>query len=776
MFPNNRNGSIDSIPALDNNSFSHAFGRPIFSHTGSYHKVLASFSESSSPSQGMGVIFNSAGELEAAEVGVINGELKNNFLTLDKAGGVQLEIDLSALAVPVVDEVTITNGLTGLELLSNSFDIKAANTALSISQSPVVLGGECELEIKTDGSSIVVGSSGLELGEGGVEEKHLGDKERRRIRDVDDLDNPDPTLTARILCTKGDGASALPKVLIGAGEVNSDCSTLVLSALNSGTSTNVLYIDSNGLVTQDVAPSGAIADGTTIINDGNGFFSASGNFGAVGIVCGGVQMTTGDLKMNYGAMTVASHNDILYVSSSGLVTRGSVNDLLSDVAVADNLTIIENSGTLSATALKNGNTVVLANSDDVLINTDVEVQGKATFNSTSTTASMEPLVHLKAGGDCSLRIEAGLNTSATGLESYVEFVSKQSASDSNKAWQCGMDDTLDFHIHYNTSGSFNNAKSRAEFTIVSSTSTTALDGKVGINVPSPTSALDVGGTLAVSGAANVGGTLAVSGAATIGSAMNVGGRVTASNEGLRSTLLEFNARNAAIDCTGDLIMPAASDSGFIPFVGGSSRVDGVGYRQHVVFGSYRETETTGGAQTASQGGGWGYGLIAVSGKAQNGEVTSDAGPNREFKFKSNGTFEVEGDIKAAGVKNFCIPHPLDSVDSKLRHASIEGPSGDLIYSGTVILVEGKAAVDIDAESRMTPGTFEALCKNTKCFTSNESDWTPVRGTVSGASLSIEAQDPNSTATVSWIVLATRKDSHYTNGECTDDDGNFVVEF
>ena len=154
---------------------------------------------------------------------------------------------------------------------------------------------------------------------------------------------------------------------------------------------------------------------------------------------------------------------------------------------------------------------------------------------------------------------------------------------------------------------------------------------------------------------------------------------------------------------------------------------------------------------------------------------SEAGPNREFRFKANGTFQCEGNIQAGGTKNFVIPHPTLGKRS-LRHASIEGPSGDLLYSGTTTLVEGKAVVDLDQVSNMTTGTFVALAKNSRCFTTNETDWIAVKGKVNGSVLTIESKNKSSTTTVSWMVIATRKDKNYLNSDSTNENGEFITEF
>jgi hypothetical protein len=139
------------------------------------------------------------------------------------------------------------------------------------------------------------------------------------------------------------------------------------------------------------------------------------------------------------------------------------------------------------------------------------------------------------------------------------------------------------------------------------------------------------------------------------------------------------------------------------------------------------------------------------------------------------TVYVNNLSKASG--SFRIEHPLESLSEthELVHSFIEGPQIDLIYRGVVSLANGTASVNIDLNSSMTEGTFEALCREVQCFTTNETDWTPVRGKVTGNILTIEAQDATSTASISWMVLGERKDKHIMNTNMTDEYGKLIVE-
>ena len=151
-------------------------------------------------------------------------------------------------------------------------------------------------------------------------------------------------------------------------------------------------------------------------------------------------------------------------------------------------------------------------------------------------------------------------------------------------------------------------------------------------------------------------------------------------------------------------------------------------------------------------------------------------PAKRMEIAGNGNVTVVGAL-SKGSGSFKIDHPLPEKKEThhLVHSFIEGPQADLIYRGHVQLVNGVAAVNLDEAARMTEGTFEALCTNVCCFTSNESDWTAVRGSVSGNILRIEVQDPASNADVCWMVIGERKDQHMLDTNWTDENGRAITE-
>ena len=127
--------------------------------------------------------------------------------------------------------------------------------------------------------------------------------------------------------------------------------------------------------------------------------------------------------------------------------------------------------------------------------------------------------------------------------------------------------------------------------------------------------------------------------------------------------------------------------------------------------------------------------------------------------------------------SFKIPHPLVglSTTKDLVHSFIEGPQMDLIYRGKVTLSSGAATVNLDTVSNMTEGTFVELNRDVQCFTTNETGWGAVKGSVSGNILTISAQDGSSTDTISWMVVGERQDDAVKKSNSTDSDGHLVVE-
>lgn len=141
---------------------------------------------------------------------------------------------------------------------------------------------------------------------------------------------------------------------------------------------------------------------------------------------------------------------------------------------------------------------------------------------------------------------------------------------------------------------------------------------------------------------------------------------------------------------------------------------------------------------------------------------------------------ITSGIITGKAKNFTIEHPLKEMKEQgyvLKHASVEAPRLDLLYRDTVTLVAGCARINIDELFHMTEGTFASLCTNPSIFTTNESDWDPVRGKMEVGTniLHITCKNEQSCANVSFLVIAERKDESMMDAKITDDTGRFIPE-
>ena len=127
--------------------------------------------------------------------------------------------------------------------------------------------------------------------------------------------------------------------------------------------------------------------------------------------------------------------------------------------------------------------------------------------------------------------------------------------------------------------------------------------------------------------------------------------------------------------------------------------------------------------------------------------------------------------------SFKIDHPLESKKDThhLVHSFVEAPQADNIYRGRATLSSGSVEINLDTVSGMSEGTFVLLNTDIQCFTSNESDWDAVKGSVSGNTLTISCQNTDSTADVSWLVIGERQDDHMKETNWTDENGKVIVE-
>ena len=157
-------------------------------------------------------------------------------------------------------------------------------------------------------------------------------------------------------------------------------------------------------------------------------------------------------------------------------------------------------------------------------------------------------------------------------------------------------------------------------------------------------------------------------------------------------------------------------------------------------------------------------------------LTNSSGTETIRAAGHNGALTITGAL-SKGSGSFKIDHPLPSKTDThhLVHSFVEAPQADNIYRGKVDLIDGSASVNIDAVAGMTEGTFVLLNRDVQCFTSNESGWTAVKGSVSGNILTITAQDNTCTDAISWLVIGERQDQHMHDTDWTDSNGKVIVE-
>ena len=141
-----------------------------------------------------------------------------------------------------------------------------------------------------------------------------------------------------------------------------------------------------------------------------------------------------------------------------------------------------------------------------------------------------------------------------------------------------------------------------------------------------------------------------------------------------------------------------------------------------------------------------------------------------------GNVYVAGNLSAGGTKPFCIDHPILE-DKKLYHVAVEAPRNDLLYRGKVRLVGGQATVVVDAESRMTSGTFVAVTQNAEVVgLNNVSGFGRIRASaIVDGQFTIYAEDADSTDEVNWIAMAERNDTGVRGNTLCDANGQLVPE-
>jgi len=287
--------------------------------------------------------------------------------------------------------------------------------------------------------------------------------------------------------------------------------------------------------------------------------------------------------------------------------------------------------------------------------------------------------------------------------------------------------------------------------------------------------------------------------------LDADGGITVDNITIDGTEIDLSSGDLTIDVAGDIILDA--DGGDLIFKDGGTQIGRIRNAssgeftfnadvqdKDIVFnGNDGGSTVTAGFFDMSDGGTFRTGSqgSANPGSGSNGVIIVNGeggilitGGSSALRIYSTSSGVPTAQISASGALSktsgsFKINHPLESKKDThyLVHSFIEGPKADLIYRGKVTLSSGTATINIDTVSGMTEGTFEALNTDVQCFTSNESGWTAIKGSVSGNTLTITAQDNSCKDTISWMVIGERNDPHMKDSgtDWTDSDGKVILE-
>ena len=82
---------------------------------------------------------------------------------------------------------------------------------------------------------------------------------------------------------------------------------------------------------------------------------------------------------------------------------------------------------------------------------------------------------------------------------------------------------------------------------------------------------------------------------------------------------------------------------------------------------------------------------------------------------------------------------------------------------------------MDDEIGLTTGTFELLVRDAQVYTTNETSFDRVRGSIDGSVMTIECENSDCADVISWLVVGERMDKHIMETSWTDDDGRPILE-
>jgi len=441
-------------------------------------------------------------------------------------------------------------------------------------------------------------------------------------------------------------------------------------------------------------------------------------------------VTTGGV----GDIVLTSADAVTLTSGTGDITLTSPNDVIvsatGDVAIgsAAGTTVTLKQGATSRVGWDVSGAVSIASAAGTALSLKQDADTRVGWNSAGA-------VSIASASGQGVTVSTGSTARVT-----VDSIGQVGIGQTNPTYKLDVNGDINFSGNLYKSGSLLGSSPWTE----SGSNVYRSSGNVGIGTTNPTYNLDVTGT------------------GHFGYGLTVGGRVTASADLRVTTNINMMGSSSTLifqDNVGDKIK--FNDNGTFKIGTASSPNNYMEYTS--LFG---HKFYIGGTPFITM---TGDGRLGIGVQPEKNLDVSGEG-------RVSGAFHVGGALsKASG--SFMIDHPLPEMKEthNLYHSFIEGPRADLIYRGTVRLLNGRATINIDTTSSMTSGTFEALNRDVQSFTSNESDWDPVRSSVVGNVLMIECQNPTSTALISWMVIGERNDQHMYDTDWTDENGRVVPE-
>jgi hypothetical protein len=556
-------------------------------------------------------------------------------------------------------------------------------------------------------------------------------------------------------------------------------------------------LTASGLIT---ANSGlTILNGQTLNVGTSGTTSSLQVFGSATIVSGqtlsvGTSGTTSSLQV-FGSATIVS-GQTLSVGTSGTAsslqlfgsenitgTTASTTNTTGALTIAGGIGI---SNVTDATSSTNGGTITTAGgvaiAKKLFVGTDLSIIG--TISGTNTAS-------ITSNNDNVLSIDTGTRTSNC---TVARFLAPALSAASYTSLTVGVAQTTNnaFEARFYNVGSGLGTNYISFAPLLGTQVLNILaNGNVGIGTTSAGAALHVAGSIPVTPTGN--GVFA-----GIDVAANSTIQINSGSSGVGSALIDFgysgidfmgriiysNVTNTFSFATNGSIKMTLSDTGVLGVttlsVSGTTTLAATSHSGiTTVTNTTTSTSNSTGALVIS--GGLGISNTTDATSSTNGGTITTAGGAAIAKKLYIGTDLIVTGAISKGSGTFDIPHPIVK-NKRLIHSFIEGPRCDLIYRGTVKLVNGTAQVNLDkdctdhVDNSMTLGTFEVLCCNPVKYLHNNDSFDRIKGSVSGNILSITCENIESDASIDWMVIAERKDTFIKTWNKTDSVGALTTEY